>query len=152
MAGPEFKLFKKYKAAFISELGRSAQDTTAVNSIGRREFGSNWGGCHAQDKIKLGKNKYYVINTDFEKGPGEHWVALYTTKKKAYIYDSYGRPVEGLVGHLINTIKTHGFTLGPTNLDKHGEQIGYSSAVCAHCSLAFLCVVRDLGIAKARDL
>lgn len=152
MPAAEAKLFNKYKSALISELGRGPQDTASINSVGKREFGSSWGGCHPQDKVTLRANKCYVINTDIASGPGEHWIGLYTTKKKAYVYDSYGRPVAGLVSHLIKTIEKNGFELGPTNLDRHMEQIGYSSAVCGQCALSFLCVVRDLGIKRARDI
>lgn len=149
---PARKLFNKYKKDMISELGRDATGESDLDAIGRRELGSAFAGVHPQDRVKLKPNAYYIVNTDTHSKPGQHWVAVKTTRKHAYIYDSYGRPVKSLVRHLINTINNAGYTLGKTDREPHGEQIGYSSGVCGQCSLAFLLVVRDLGIRAASEI
>lgn len=149
---PARKLFNKYKKAMISELGRDPTEGTDLNTIGRREFGSAWAGVSPQDRVKLKPHSYYIVNTDTHDKPGQHWMAVYTTRKHAYVYDSYGRPVKPLVRHLIENINNHGYILEKTDLVHHAEQIGYSSAVCGQCSLAFLLVVRDLGIVQARAI
>jgi hypothetical protein len=132
---PARKLFNRYKASLIAELGRDALDTTTINRIGKQEFGSHWGGTHPQDRVKLEPNKFYVINTDTHEGDGEHWMGLYTTKTRAYLYDS-----------------NRGFELGRTDRVPHMEQIGYDSAICGDASLAFLLTVRDLGIRAASEI
>lgn len=142
------KLFNYYKAALVEELGRKALDDVTINRIGRHEFGSAWAGCNAIDRVKIKPNTFQVVNTDPHNKPGEHWLAMYQTRTKAYVFDSYGRSIPLLVSHLISTIKKHGLALGATNRDPHSEQIGYTSEVCGHNSLAFLLVVRDLGIKR----
>ncbi len=142
------KLFNYYKAALIDELGRKALDDVTINRIGCREFGSAWAGCRAIDQVKFKPNTYQVVNTDPHNKPGEHWLGLFQTRTKAYVFDSYGRSIPLLVSQLISSIKKHGLELGATNRDPHMEQIGYTSEVCGHDSLAFLLVVRDLGIKR----
>ena len=148
----ERKTFNHYKKALISELGDKATEGTDLNTVGKREFGPSWAGVHPSDRVKLKPNKYYVINVDHHDKPGSHWMALKTTKKRAYLWDSYGRPVKKLVGALIDNINTHGMQIGATNLVPHMEQIGYGSEVCGPDSLAFLLTVRDLGIGKAKNI
>jgi hypothetical protein len=75
-----------------------------------------------------------------------------TTKSRAYVWDSYGRDPESLVPHLVAKIKLRGFKLGSTNTSPRMEQIGYSSELCGVYSLAWLLVVRDLGIGQARKI
>jgi len=133
-------------------IGHKATDGADLNTIGKREFGSHWAGVHPQDRVKLKPNKYYIVNTDPHDKPGEHWMAIKTAKTRAYIWDSYGRPVKPLVSHLIKNIHHSGFSLGATDLVHHGEQIGYGSEVCGPDSLAFLLTVRDLGIKRARNI
>ena len=142
------KLFNYYKAALIEELGRKALDDVTINRIGSREFGAAWAGCHPIDRVKFKPNTYQIINTDPHTKSGSHWLGCFQTRTKAYVFDSYGRSIPRLVSHLISTIKNKGLSLGATNRDPHMEQIGFSSEVCGHYSLAFLLVVRDLGIQK----
>lgn len=148
----ERELFNHYRDCLFKELGRKALDDLTINKIGKREFGRAWGGAHPQDRVKLKPHKYFIVNTDTHDKPGQHWTACYTTATRAYIYDSYGRPVKPLVSRLITTIHNKGYRLGKTDLVHHQEQIGYSSQDCGHLSLAWLFVVRDLGIARARKI
>jgi hypothetical protein len=148
----ERKLFNAYKKVLYEELGHADTESEQLDKIGRREFGTHWSGVHPQDRVKLRPNSYCIVNTDTHDKPGLHWMAVYTTKNHAYIYDSYARPVKTLVRHLIDNINEHGFILGKTDKVHHMEQIGYSSGVCGQNSMAFLLVVRDLGIRKGSNI
>jgi len=150
--GPEVATFNAYKKALISSLGRKALDNTTINKIGRKQLAGAWGGCWAQDEVKLKPHHYYIVNTDTSSGPGTHWIAVYTSANTAYVYDSYGRNPANLVHWFIRNLDKHGWKLGATNLNHHAEQIGYTSEVCGHDSLAWLLTVRDLGIRSGRRI
>ena len=149
---PERKLFNKYRAALIVDLGRGPQDSDTLNKIGRREFGPSWAGVHPQDRVKLKPNTFQIVNTDTHEKPGQHWLAVYTSNTRAYVWDSYGRPVKRLATHLIANINRHGFKLGKTDLIHHMEQVGFASEVCGQDSMAWLLVVRDLGIRRGANI
>jgi len=147
----ERKTFNTYKAALIKLLGDKALDDATINKVGKASFAA-WGGCVPIDRVKLKPYHYYVVNTDPHDKPGTHWLACFTTAGKAYIYDSYGRPVKPLASQLITTINKSGMKLGKTNLVPRGEQIGYSSEVCGQISLSWLLAVRDLGITRTKNI
>ena len=75
-------------------------DTSEVNRIGRKIIGSKFKGtfsAHHPTLRKLflntRKSQFCVIlNTDSALYKGEHWIAIYVdrTKKKCYVFDSYG--------------------------------------------------------------
>ena len=78
--------------------------------------------------------------------PGSHWVAIYTTAKTFYIYDSFGRHTTNLLpilNHKLNTkkVKHH------TELNKFG-----TTEICGQLCLAWLCVVKKYGIKKAMTI
>jgi hypothetical protein len=149
---PERKLFNHYKKLLLSELGHADTDAEQLSKIGHREFGKHFGGVLPQDRVKLKPFTFYIINTDRHDKPGLHWLGVYTGANHAYIYDSYARPVSRLAKYLIANIHKHGFILGKTDKVHHMEQIGYSSGVCGQNSMAFLLVVRDLGIRKGSNI
>ena len=148
----EGRLFRKYRESLISELGRKALDSAQVNTVGRREFGSHWGGCHPSDYRAIKPNMFYVFNTDPSTKPGEHWLGGVTTTSHFYLYDSYARDAPRLVRDLTKTVKNKGFTIPSPEEPKYMEQRGYTSEVCGCLSLAFLLVARDLGIRAAARL
>ena len=147
----ERKTFMKYKKLLVSELGTKALDDETLNKVGRKEFAA-WGGVWPIDRGTLKPFHYYIYNTDPHDKPGDHWVGVYCTGGRVYIYDSYGREPSSIVYRLLKTIKKHGFKLGRTDLVPHKEQIGYTSELCGVNSMAFLLTVRDLGIARARRI
>ena len=148
---PERLQFNANKAALIHLVGKKALDDSTIDRLGHKLFAS-WGGCFPSDRVKLMPYHYYVINTDPHDKPGIHWLGVFTTKGCAYIWDSFGRPVKPLSYQLIKTIHKRGFKIGKTDLAHHGEQIGFKSEVCGQDSLAFLLVIRDLGITRARNI
>ena len=143
------RLFNYRKIDLIKELGRKALDDVTIDRIGSREFGPYWAGCNPIDRVKFKPNTFQIVNTDPHNKPGTHWLGVYQTRNKVYVFDSYGRKIPSLVSHFISDIKKHGMSLGATNLEPHAEQIGYTSELCGVYSLSWLLVVRDLGIKRA---
>ena len=150
MPSKAHNLFLQYKRQLIHELGPKGLADDEINKIGKREFGVHWGGAVASDRVKLQPNHYYIVNTSGHSGRGIHWLALYTTKSSAYIWDSYDRSVKRLVPSLVKAIGKHGYHLHDT--EHRPDQVGFTSQVCGDDSLAFLLVVRDLGIRAARHV
>ena len=142
------KTFKKLKNQYIRKLGLHALDTSEIDLIGKSVFGTKYRGCHAQDEKFELKSGYYVINNDLAKGPGEHWVGLYLTAKTAYFYDSFARDANKLVSVLVKRLKTRRIV----NSDrKDSEQKGLE-IICGHLSLAWLTVIKELGIRAAMKI
>ena len=98
-------LFKKNKTKYITKLGRHALDNFAIDTFCQTLFGSKYKGSFAQDEKFQLKAGYYIINNDVKIGPGEHWIAMVLTNKKAYIYDSFGRDSNKLVSYLVRQLK-----------------------------------------------
>ena len=143
-------IFLKYKNELIDEFGRKALNSEQCNYIGKKNFGKQWGGTLPWNKVHVKSNKYYVINTSSSGHPGIHWMALVTIGKKAYFWDSYNRSVKRLLPHLIHTLMKHRYRFGVT--DHPMDQIGDTSEVCGHESLAWLMTVRDIGIDQAKSV
>lgn len=149
---PERKLFNKYRDELVAKLGRQAQDSGTLDKIGRAQFGPAWGGVWPVDRVKLKPNMAYIVNTDPHDKPGEHWIAVWTSATRAYIYDSYGRSPKRIVSRLLASMNRDGFQLGGTNRVARMEQIGYTSQICGCLAMAWLLVVRDLGIRRAANI
>lgn len=148
---PERLAFEANRTALIKILGNKALYDTTINKAGSKLFAA-WGGCYSSDRVKLKPYHYYVINVDTHDKPGSHWLACYTSGKRAYVWDSYSRPIKKLAPQLVKTIHKAKMSLGKTNRIPQHEQIGYTSEVCGVLSLAWLLTVRDLGIALARNI
>lgn len=144
------QLFLNYKNEIINEFGREGLDTDQCNKIGRKYLKHSWGGCLPWNKVHLRSNRYYIVNTSSSGHPGIHWMALIITRGTAYLWDSYNRSVKKLVPHLVHSIIKHGYKLGIINHPM--EQIGHSSQVCGHESLAFLLTVKKIGIHRASKI
>ena len=147
----ERQAFNAYKKALLKELGSKALDDQTVNKAGKHLFAA-WSGVFPVDRVKLIPYHYSIINTDPHDKSGEHWIACYCTKKRAYVWDSYSRPIDKLVPQLIKTIHKSGMTLGKTNKIFQHEQIGFTSEVCGVLSISWLLVVMQYGISRARNI
>jgi hypothetical protein len=144
------KLFLRYKTKYISKLGRHALDNTEIDTFAKSIFGSKYKGSFAQDQNFEFKSGFYIINTDIAKGPGEHWIGLVVSPKTAYIYDSFSRDPQTLVPHLTKRLtKAKRKIISSDRTDK--EQRGLS-VICGHLSLAWLTVVKELGIRAAKKI
>ena len=149
---PERIAFNAYREALIKSLGRKALDDQTLDRAGRELFKDAWGGVFPVDRVKLQPYKYTIINTDPHDKSGEHWLACYCTAKRAYVWDSYSRPIHKIAPLLIKTIHTSKMTLGKTDQIKQHEQIGFTSEVCGVLCLAFLLVAMQYGITRARNI
>jgi hypothetical protein len=144
------RLFREYKYALIASKGDGALDEYTIQKIGKKAFGTHWGGVVPRDRVKIAPNRYYVVNTSAHGGKGMHWVALYTSRAGAWLYDSYNRPIRRLLPHLVKSIERHGYHLEDTS---HApDQIGHESQTCGDDALAFLMTVHKLGIRAAQHV
>src|SRR5271165_3597114 len=146
------EVFLKHKNNIIEEYGKEALDSDVCNKIGKQYFKNNWGGCVSWNNVHIARNKYFVVNTSssHHNHPGIHWMGLVTIGKHAYLWDSFNRSVKKLLPHLVHRLIKHGYKLGDTN--HLMDQIGHTSQVCGHESLAFLMTVRDIGIERAKHV
>lgn len=140
------ELFRKNKKIFIRILGNKALDNHTIDRIAVELFGNKYDGSHLQDNFPLKKNKYYIINTDTKNGNGIHWVAVITTNKNMYVYDSFGRKSSELLKPLFK--KATGAGMNVIDSDYDNEQRG-NSQVCGQLSLAWLCIANKCGIKTA---
>ena len=143
------KAFRRYRDRLIRAMGRGPLIDHDIDVVGRAEFGRRWGGVSLQSEWRPTRNHFYIVNTSWAPASrGEHWVGVYVTPAGVvYVYDSYGRDVRRLLHHVGKTARLWGAEpLKSTDDDQ--EQRG-ASAVCGHLSLAWLMIVRDMGIRKA---
>lgn len=55
-------------------------------------------GVFARDRLPKFECGAYVVNTDAAKKPGQHWVAVFATRRTVEFFDSYGRkPSAGMI-------------------------------------------------------
>jgi hypothetical protein len=138
--------FNKVSQMLIKRFGKKAMWNDTIDKYGKSAFGAKWKGCNSQDMI-VWKSGYQIINTDTSKKRGEHWVAIYITPTKIYVYDSYGRPTQKLLKILTAESKKRGIQIIDSKPDP--EQKGSTSEICGQLSLAWLHVAKQLGIRKA---
>ena len=141
-------LFRKVKAALIRRLGRGPLSSDTIDAQGRALFGSRYGGSGGQDTIKLEPDHYYVVNTSYTRNsPGYHWVAIAVTH---HMYDSYARSGARILARLASRVRKNGGSgRRVSTSDTSDKDQMMNSAVCGHLSLAWLVVVRDLGLRQA---
>ena len=141
--------FRTYKDALIRIYGRGPLDSDQIDEFGIEAFGGSWRGVSGQERVKTPmKPGYYIVNTSrTAKSPGVHWVGLYATSAGAYTYDSFARSGAKMISELGGRRKKGSGAFVDSDR-KDAEQRG-ASAVCGHLSLAWLLVVRDLGIRSA---
>ena len=142
--------FRTYKDALVRIYGRGPLDSNMIEQFGIEAFGGSWRGVSGQERVKTPmKAGYRIINTSrTANNPGVHWLGVYTTSAgRTYTYDSFARSGAKMLSELGGRRKSG--SGGFTDSDrKDAEQRG-ASAVCGHLSLAWLLVVRDLGIRSA---
>ena len=142
----EQKEFVKSKKQLIKKLGKNALYDGQIMEEGQILFGNKFIGVFSQDTIPLHKIGYMIFNVDTSKQTGSHWVACYSTNKCLYIYDSFGRHSERLLPILTNKLHRKNIHFKDSRHD--AEQYG-DTQVCGQLSLAWLCVVKSMGIRKA---
>lgn len=139
------KYKKKYKVkgtTWATDLGR----------IGKDIFKDKWLGVFAQDTVPSSylNEAYGIVNVDTSNKKGSHWVAIYKKGKTIYIYDSFNRESKTLLPVLIRQLHSTGRRYVDSNkLD--AEQV-ITQRNCGLRCIAWLSVVRDLGITQARKI
>ena len=106
-------------------------------------------GVYCQDEAII-KPGYYIINTDVSSGKGEHWIGCYQTKTRCYLYDSFSRTPKFLVPIFLKKLekkKIKVFESDTSDKEQYGQ-----TEVCGHLCMAWLSVIKDLGIRKAMTI
>lgn len=141
------RLFKKY--------GRGALYNDELDKICKDYLKHKFIGTFPQDKTPLDKTGYMIINTDRAGKPGTHWVAIYSTPKVFYVYDSYSRSSISLLRILSKKLKQKKIKMIVDSDRSDAEQRDaykgkkYGSEVCGQLCCAWLFCVYDLGIRNA---
>ena len=140
--------FRKYKKHIISILGKDALQGTTLQDTGEKLFGSKFRGVFSQNEktLDVSKTGYYIINTDIVGKPGIHWVALYTTAKTVYVFDSFGRKSARLLSHLVSKARLNNKRIIDTDHDRDQTN---NSNICGQLCVAWLMVVKSIGIRGA---
>ena len=141
---------RPYKQRLLRELGREALFDDQIDVVGRREFGRRWGGVHPSDGVPpVRPNRYYIVNSGYRGGPGAHWTGLYVSPAgRAYIYDSFARGAAKIVPATVRRLEPEHFIIEDAN--GKADQRG-ASEICGALSLAWLMLVRDVGIRRSLD-
>ena len=143
-------LFKHYAKQLIKLFGTKPTWSDQLLSVGRQMFGMQFVGVYSvNEKFPIKRGGMYLINTDPIGKPGEHWISLYigTNGNNAYIYDSFGRQAKCLVKALTRRLEGRKFKIKNSDLsDKEQKE---NSDVCGPLSLAWLLVVKRMGIRAA---
>ena len=143
------EVLRPYKQKLLRELGRVALYDDQLNVVGRREFGRRWGAVHPSDGVPPVKpHRFYIINSGFKGGPGSHWVALYVSPAgRVYIFDSFARTATKIVPATVRRLSPKHFIEDANGV---ADQRG-ASEICGALSLAWLMLVRDVGIRRSLD-
>jgi hypothetical protein len=142
--------FLKYKRKIINSIGNKETTDVQLNALGRDLFGSKYLGTYPQDKAPIGKTGMMIVNTDISSGSGIHWVAVYSTVKTIYVFDSYARPSSKLLKVLFRDAKTRKINI--IDSDRSDSEQRDNTAICGQLSIAWLCVVKQMGIKNAMKI
>jgi hypothetical protein len=145
----ERNLYNQYKIDLIKLLGHGKTGSRSVDALGHTAFGARWGGVFGHDEVQPSPGKFYLINTSKSNQKGAHWLAMVTTRSHAFLYDSFSRSVSRLVPQLVKRLSESGFS---PIFDRHRQEQYGESNLCGQIALAWLLVVRDLGLLRARAI
>jgi hypothetical protein len=142
------KLFKAYKKAIISDMGRSSTTDSQLSAKGKELFGKKFRGVFSQDTLPVGRRGMYIVNVDTSGEPGSHWVGVVETGNDIYVYDSFAR-------HMSDLMPILEAKLNRKHIHVH-EKIGHATQwgrteICGQLSLAFLCMVHERGLEAAMN-
>lgn len=146
------KIFNGFKNRIIKQVGNKALYDTHIDKICHNLFASKYGGTFPQDSsVEIKNNKYYIINTDKTGNEGIHWVALYTTPKKAYMYDSYARTGKKVLPILSKKLsqKGYGIQMSDRSDVEQDDKIKKQDEICGQLCISWLLTLHCAGIKKA---
>lgn len=142
----QYKAFLNYKKELIQKLGTRGLYDDQLTKEGRELFGKRYLGTFSQDEVPLHKTGMMVVNVDTKSQKGSHWVAIYSTPKCLYVYDSFGRNTKRLLPILEKNMESK--KIHHIDSNYLPEQFG-ASQICGVLALSWLCIVRDMGVRKA---
>lgn len=131
------------------KLGKQVTRDDQLTKYGKISLGTSYIGTFSQDhplRQLTGKRKYFIINVDKSNKPGSHWVSVFYSGTKFYIYDSFGRRSSKLLPHFIKTI---GYKYADADYDAE-QKVKQNS--CGQRSLAWLLFVHRYGIQQAMKI
>ena len=142
-------LFRKFKRKIITKVGRDETSDTQLRGIGNELLGRRFIGVYPQDKIPLGRTGLIIANTDTSNGPGVHWVAMVLTPKTIYVFDSFARATKQLMKILSKNAKHKQIKIVDSDRSDAEQRDESSLSVCGQLCLAWLCVVKQVGVRSA---
>jgi hypothetical protein len=143
------QLFNKYRKQLIDHFGcKGGLYDSQINTFGKANLGSMWGGCMAWDQVKPAQGKIYVLNTGNSKSAGIHWIGLYHSGKYFYIYDSFARSIGRYAPRLLVNKKKYVRESDRSDAEQNDTD-PHQQDICGCLVLAWCLVVRDLGIRSA---
>lgn len=130
----------------IKLYGDKSLKTSDLNKLGHLLFKNKYLGTFPVDKTPIHMNGYCVVNTDTSDKSGEHWIAIAITKKKIYIYDTFGRKTHKVLPDIYKLAKKHNKKIIESKNDI--DQL-INTKYCGYYCIAFLIIADTLGIENA---
>ena len=152
-SNPAFVLYNKYVRKYKRIYGvKKTTYSDDLTQIGKSIFGKKFIGVFAVDKVPITNlnDIYAIINVDPQHKSGSHWVGIYKKDKTIYIYDSFGRESLKLLPLFVKRIKAKGYKY--VDSDRLDKEQSVQERNCGVRNLAWLSVVRDLGIQEAMKI
>jgi hypothetical protein len=140
------KVFNSYKQQLIKQLGTQVTDNIQLDRVAYKLLGARFKGTYSVDTVPIKKSGMFIVNTDLSTGPGIHWVAVLSTSKAVYVFDSFGRKTKNLLKPLVKNAKICQKKVIDSDYDVDQK---ISSFTCGPLSLAWLLCVKELGIKNA---
>ena len=94
------------------------------------------------------RKPYSILNNHDSTKSGEHWVSVYQTRTKIYVYDSFAR-TKRLMKPFVEKMSKMGYKVEFVNKNKDQSEYQIN---CGLRALLFLIFVNKYGIAKARKI
>ena len=129
------KVFNSYKQQLIKQLGTQVTDNIQLDRVAYKLLGSRFKGTYSVDTVPIQKSGMFIVNTDLSTGPGVHWVAVLSTSKTVYVFDSFGRKTKNLLKPLVKNAKIYQKKVIDSDYDVDQK---ISSFICGPLSIAFL--------------
>ena len=140
------QIFDGFKKQLIKQLGTKVTTNEQLNKVGYKILGSRFKGTYAQDQLPINKSGMYIVNNHTSKQSGEHWVAVISTTKRIYVFDSFGRKSKTLLKILYKNARSIGKIVIDSDYDIDQS---ISSEICGPLSLAWLLTAKHIGISNA---
>jgi hypothetical protein len=140
------KVFNSYKQQLIKQLGTQVTDNIQLDRVAYKLLGTRFKGTYSVDTVPIKKSGMFIVNTDLSTGPGVHWVAVVSTAKNIFVFDSFGRKTKNLLKPLVKNAKIYQKKVIDSDYDVDQK---ISSFTCGPLSIAWLLCVKELGIKNA---